>query len=437
MDQLIQSAPLWLPGAVVMCCLVLASGFFSGSETAIFYLSRDELRSLQIGRSRERLAASLLRDPDRLLTAILFWNLLINLTFFAVSVATARRLMSHDQRAAAGLLSVLSLAVIITFGEVMPKGLAVVFRRPIAVLVGWPLALAVRVLDPLLPGLRTVTRGLRRVFWPKLIREPYLEVDDLEKAIELSNVGRDVILREQQVLHNILDLSEITVEEVMRPRGTYDLWAPPVHREQLAGRLRGTDYLLLQDETPDSIAAAVPLNELILIPERNVETRAENVIHVPWCAPLSSTLEQMRSKVVSVAAVVNEYGETIGVLTYEDLVDTIVAPFPSRTRRVLRREPVLEVAPNLYHVDGLTTLRYLSQRLGVDYEPTQDGLVTVSGLLHELLERLPVVGDECIWHEWRIKVIDVLDRGKVRVMFAPIESAPQPEAPGPSRAPQD
>ena len=67
----------------------------------------------------------------------------------------------------------------------------------------------------------------------------------------------------------------------------------------------------------------------------------------------------------------------------------------------------------------------------MDYEPTHDGLITVSGLLHELLERLPVVGDECVWHEWRIKVIDVLDRGKVRVMIATIEAAPEQQFPNP------
>ena len=326
MDEFLQAAPLWLPGVVAMCCLVLASGFFSGSETAIFYLSRDELRSLQIGRSRERLVAALLRDPDRLLTAILFWNLLINLTFFAVSVATARRLMDHELPAAAGLVSVLSLAGIIVFGEVLPKGLAVAFRRPIAILVGWPLAVSVRVLDPVAPGLRGATRSLRRVFWPRLTREPYLEVDDLEKAIEFSNVGKDVIRREQQVLHNILDLSEMTVEEVMRPRGTYDVWAPPVHREDVRGRLNDTDYLLIQDDAPDSISAAVPLNALPAIPPLNIEACGETVIHVPWCAPLSSTLEQMRSNLVSLAAVVNEYGETVGVLTYEDLVDNDPGP---------------------------------------------------------------------------------------------------------------
>ncbi len=211
----------------------------------------------------------------------------------------------------------------------------------------------------------------------------------------------------------------------------YAVWAPPVHREDVSGRLNDTDYLLIQDDAPDSIASAVPLNTLSVIPSRNIEVCAERVIHVPWCAPLSSTLEQMRSSVVSLAAVVNEYGETIGVLSYEDVVDTILAPLPSRAKRVLRREPVLEVAPGRFHVDGLTTLRYLTQRLGVHYEPTHDGPITVSGLLHELLERLPAVGDECVWHDWRIKVIDVLDRGKVRVMIAPIASASEQQIENP------
>jgi CBS domain containing-hemolysin-like protein len=114
--------------------------------------------------------------------------------------------------------------------------------------------------------------------------------------------------------------------------------------------------------------------------------------------------------------VVNEYGETIGVVTYDDLIDTILGESPSRTRRVLRREPMLEVAPGRYHVDGMTTLRFLSERLGTEYEPTADGLLTVAGMLHEEFERLPLPGDECAWNGWTFRVIEVARRGRVRVM---------------------
>jgi CBS domain containing-hemolysin-like protein len=134
----------------------------------------------------------------------------------------------------------------------------------------------------------------------------------------------------------------------------------------------------------------------------------------------------MRDELASVAVVVNEYGETIGVVNHEDLVDTVLAPEPSRARRVLRREPVLEVAPKRYHVDGITSLRYLAQRLNVDYEPTVDGLTTISGLLHDELERLPNVGDEIVWHGWKIQVIDADRRGRVRVMVSPASTASSP-----------
>jgi CBS domain containing-hemolysin-like protein len=416
MNEFLEAAPLWLPGLCAMACLALASAFFSASETALFYLSRDELRVLQVGRPRERIVATLLKDPERLLTAILFWNLVVNLTYFMVSVVTSRRLVEAEQTAAAGVLGVLAVAALIACGEVLPKGVAVVFRRQIAVLVGWPLALVVRLIDPVAPWLAGTTRVLRRTIWPNLRQEPYLDVTDLERAIESSDIGADLIRHEQQVLHNILDLSEITVEEVMRPRGTYTVCKGPVHLDQLRGKLPPAGYLLLRDDAPDTIRAAVPLNALAAVPEWNIDSAAEDVVHVPWCATLADTLEQMRDELAAVAVVVNELGETVGVVTYEDLVETILSPLPSRAKRVLHREPVVEVVPGRFHVDGLTTLRHLALRVGVDYEPTVDGLLTVAGLFHDTLERIPVVGDKCRWHGWEITVIDADKRGRVRVM---------------------
>jgi putative hemolysin len=411
-----------LPGLLILLLLVCASAFFSGSETALFYLSRDELRTMQTGRPRERLVATLLRDSDRLLSAVLFWNLVINLAYFSISVVVTRRLVDDGRVALAGLWSVGSVVALILFGEVLPKSLAVVFHRPIAVWVGWPLALAARVLDPMVPLLGALTRALRRAFWPELRQEPYLHADDLERAVVTSGLSAVSIQHEQQVLHRILDLSEITIEEVMRPRGTYVVYDPTVTIQKVA-RVPSTDYLLLRDEDcgpqdADSIGAAVPLADLPALPDGPLARVAEPLIHVPWCASLGDTLQQLRDKLCDVAVAVNEYGETIGIVTYEDLIETILVEQPSRTRRVLRREPVLEVAPGRYHVDGLTTLRYLTQRLGIDYEPSADRLVTVAGLLHDELERLPQVGDECRWSGCRFRVIDAPVRGRIRVMVS-------------------
>jgi CBS domain containing-hemolysin-like protein len=418
MSELIPPAHLWFPGMVAMSCLILASGFFSASETALFYLSHDELRSLRMGKPRERAVATLLSDPDRLLTGVLFWNLVINLVYFATSIVIAHNLVEHGHPAAAGFYGVASLFGIILLGEVLPKSAAVVFRRGLASLVSWPLALAVRILDPITPVLGNLTRLARRTFWPHIEREPYLDADDLERAVEASELSDEVIRQERQVLHNILDLSEITVEEVMRPRGTYTMLPKPVHLAHLMGEVPPSDYLVIQDAGTEDIESAVPLTESPTIPDQHLEAAAEEVVHVPWCADVAYTLQLMRERFSSLASVVNEYGETVGIVTYEDIIDTMLMPQPSRAKRLLRREPVLEVAPGRYHVEGITTLRYLCKRLDIEFEPAGDGLVTVAGMLYEELEHIPLVDDECSWRGYAIKVIDVSKRGRLRVMIS-------------------
>lgn len=415
MDDLLPAATLWLPGVVAMLCLMVASGFFSASETALFYLSQDELRSFRIGRSRERVAAALLSNPDRLLTAILFWNLVINLTYFATSVVVAQRLAGAGERAAAGVFSVVGLVGIIIFGEVLPKSIAVVFRRRLAPLVSWPIAAAVRLIDPILGPVATVTRVSRRAFWPHIGREPYLHADDLERAVELSELSPDVVRQERQILHNILDLSEIRVEEVMRPRGTYVALTPPVHLSDLKGELPAGNYLILQTND-EEIQGVVPLADFSSLPDEHLEQAAEEVLYVPWCANVAETLQMLRSRFLSVAAVVNEYGDVIGIVGYEDIVDTALLPEPSRARRLLQREPVLEAGTGRYEIEGITTLRYLCRRLGLEYEPAADGQVTVAGLLFNALEHLPAVGDECEWRGYRFRVTEAGQRGPSRVL---------------------
>ena len=417
MGNLLPLDHFWFPGVVAMFCLVLASGFFSASETALFYLSHDELRGLRASRPREHMAATLLSNPDRLLTAILFWNLLINLTYFSSSLVVAHRLGEKAGYGAAGFFSLLSLIAIILFGEVLPKSVAVVYCRRLALSVSWPLSIAVRVLDPITPVLGNISRVLRRTFWPHIDREAVLDTDDLERAVKASESSDDVLGQERQILHNILDLSEIAVEEVMRPRGTYVTQTPPVHLADLKGEVPAGDYLALPGKETEEIEKVISLADFSTIPQMHLEEAAESIVHVPWCATLAQTLQFIRDNFATVASVVNEYGETIGIVTYEDLIDTIFEPDPSRARRLLKRDPVIETAEERYQVEGITTLRYLCKQLNLEFEPTSDGLHTVAGMVYEKLEQIPVVGDECSWRGYRIKVIEVESRTRMRVMI--------------------
>ncbi|WP_437204775.1 CNNM domain-containing protein [Planctomicrobium sp. SH664] len=404
MSEFLATASIWLPGVLAMLALVGASGFFSASETALFYLSREELRRMQSGHASERLAASLMRDPDRLLTVVLFWNLIVNLTYFAVNLVTAKHLIAAQQSTAAVVIGLVGVAGLILLGEVGPKSLAVLYPRPIAVVASVPLVIASRLLDPVLPLFRGITTALRRAMAPNLVPEPYLQIEDIERAIETSELGGEMVRLEQLLLSRLLELSDMTARELMRPRGTYPVWQSPVHLEHLRQRGLIPELLLICGADRDTIEKALPLYELSQLPQRNLEAIADNVIYVPWCETVASTLATLRRELVSVACVVNEYGETIGILTEEDILDTVLNPTSNRAQRLLEREPVVFAPDGRIIAHGLASLRNLASRLDLDYEVKEDSPVTITALLHDELARFPQVGDTCEWQGYRVRV---------------------------------
>lgn len=421
MTDFSDSLTIWLPGVLIMLGLVLCSGFFSASETAFFFLSRDQIRGFATGNSRQRVVARLMADPDRLLTAVLFWNLLINLAYFTVGIITINRLSASGFRMVATVVGVSNLIGMIVLGEVLPKSTAAVFRLRMAPLAGWPIAAAVRLLDPVIPVMGKAAQILRRTFWPDVTHEPHLNPQDLERAVDTSAaLSSEMLHIEQQILHNILDLNEIRAEEVMRPRSYCIAVAPDGQLANWRGKPIGAvDYLMIHDTAKDLFTGAVALGAITSTGSQTFQDLAEPVVYVPWSASLSYVLTELRKRFCGVAVVVHEHGEMVGVVSYEDVLETILSESPSRTRRMLRREPLIEIGPSRFHVEGLATLRYIARRLRVPYDAENDTLLTLSGLFHGVLERIPRVNDCIQWNGWTLTAIEVTQRGQVRVLIEP------------------
>ena len=395
-----------------MGVLIFFSAFFSSSEAALFYLSRPERRKLAAGNRPQRMAAGLLAEPDRLMTAVLFWNLVVNLTYFTIASIISIRLEQYDRTKAVSF-AVGSLLVIIVFSEMLPKSLAVLQPGRLAALVAIPLAAMVRLLSPVLPGLRLANLLSRRLFWPRFRPEPYLRVGDLERAVQLSTSDAALLEQEQRVLQNVVLLSEIRAEELMRPRIQLLSFRPPVSLGDLKGRMPRSGYLLVTEPDSDEVAAAIPLRSLSSIPGEHLEYHAEAVVYVPWCTTVAEALEAMQREDRQVAAVVNEFGETIGILTFDDVLDTIFSRSPSRSQRLLERVPIRQVAPGTWQVTGMTSLWRLVRHFNVQRPASKS--VTVAGVVQEMLERLPQTGDQCRWGPFRLEVLEVPERGQLLV----------------------
>ena len=385
--MLIQYAP-WL---IAMSVLIFCSAFFSSGEAAFFYLSPADRRRMAAGNRAQRIAAALLDDPDRLLTAVLFWNLISNLTYFTIASITSIQFSHDGYTTTAVVFAAVALLVMIVLGEMLPKSLAVLKPRSMAATAAIPLAAMVRALDPVLPALRTAKVLSQRLFFPRFRSEPYLRVGDLERAVELSTSDASLLDQEQRVLQNIVLLSEIRADELMRPRIRFMSFRPPVSLADLQGRLPPSGYLLVTEEDSDEVAAAITLRSLSNVPTEHLEHYAEPVVYVPWCTTVAQSLETMQRQGRHVAAVVNEFGETIGILTFDDILDTIFGRTPSRSERLLQREPIRQVAPEVWHVTGMTSLRRLVRYFHVERPASKS--ITVEGVVQEVLQRMPQHGD--------------------------------------------
>jgi putative hemolysin len=401
----------YLPYLIALSGLVAVSAFFSCSEAALFSLRGYERRVLAAGRGGQAVAARLLEHPDRLLPAILFWNMTINIAFFSVASIAALQIQSDERFGGkeALVFAVGTLLLLIFFGEMLPKSLGVLLAMRLASLVSLPLAALVRAADPIMPALQVVTLLSRRLVWPHMKPEPYLEVDDLERAIHLSTSDAQLIEQEHAVLQNIVALSDTRVDESMRPRPLLATHAPPIDLADLGGMLPHSGYLLVAERQTGEIAAAVHLASAVDLPRVRLERYAEPVLYVPWCTSLAATLEQMLAREREVAAVVNEHGETIGVLTFEDILDIVFTPSPTRSGRLHKRKAITQVRPGLWHITGLTSTRRLARFFQEEFPESR--AVTLEGIVQDELQRFPAEGDECQWGTLAVKVLEAPPRG--------------------------
>ena len=386
--------------------LIGVSAFFSASEAALFYLRPGDRHLLRQGNQSQRMAARLLADPDRLLSGVLFWNLVINIIYFALSSVVALQMEQNPETGSFPTIgfAIGSLVSLIFFSEMLPKSVAVIRPMTIARLVAIPLSIAVRCTDPVMPLLRGMTLISRRLFWPGFRPEPYMELADLERAIQISSNDEAIVKQEHTVLQNIVNLSDIRVEEWMRPRTQFQVFPPPVALQDLQGSMTPSGYLLVSEKDSDEIEKAFRLDSVPHLRNESIDELAQPVHYLPWKATVADALEEMSRELCQVTAIVNEFGETIGILTIEDILETVFTYEPSRSKRLLDLNPIHKISPGRWAVSGLMSLKQLGRYFGEQLPETRS--VTVAGVIQESTQHLARPDDRCTWGPFEFRVVE-------------------------------
>lgn len=401
--------------------LIVLSGCFSGSETALMTLNRYRMRHLARGGHRgAALAEWLLQRPDRLLGVILLGNNFVNIAASSLATVIAIRLGGEGAIAiAAGLLTL----VILIFAEVTPKTLAAVHPERLAypaAFVLWPL---LRLCYPLVWLVNVVANGLLALFRVRVEDTSDESLSQEELRTVVNEAGGLIPRRHQRMLLGILDLEEATVEDIMIPRNEIvgiDLDGP--WDEQLE-RLAQSQYsrLPVYRGTIDHVVGLIHVRRIVgdvvrgdLTPA-DLEACVYQPLFIPEGTGLHTQLLNFQRHRARVGLVVDEYGEILGLAALDDILEEIVGEFTTDPQEWFSRS-VERKADGTLVVPGSTSVRDLSRLLGTTIY--SDGPRTLNGLILERLEHIPDAGTSVLVDGFPVTIVQTQDN---RVKTAEIQ----------------
>jgi CBS domain containing-hemolysin-like protein len=377
---------------LVLAILLLFSGLFSASETALFSLSSLKVKTYKQNKDpRKQLIAQLLSSPRDLLVTIIMLNVSINILIQNVSAS----LFDH---ASSWLLNVgVPLALTLVLGEVIPKSLGLVNNSAISYRMAPVMQILQMILMPIRRILVAVTNHISRVLFFFLRKEEEISIDELQHALRTSRQFGVLSEDEAELVRGYLALQESTVKERMRPREEvlyYDLDEPlsklmHLFVDQECSRIpvcdKGLDQLI-----------GVVTSRLFFLQRESIHTvedlkkNLEKPFFVPETVPAKILLRQFYDRQESFAIVVDEYGSVSGIVALEDLVETVIGEIVDR-----RDEKNLYTlsGEDVIIASGKMELSELERLFDVSFS-TENNMVTIGGYLTEKMGDIPKSGSK-------------------------------------------
>ncbi|MSQ71446.1 MAG: DUF21 domain-containing protein [Betaproteobacteria bacterium] len=410
MDDISVTAQLWL-----LVILLVFSGFFSLAETSMMALNRYRLRAMvRMGNRAAKKTAGLLERTDRLLGVILLCNNLVN-SAAAVLVGVITIEMFGEDRIALGIGTAAVTFLILVFSEITPKIIGASHPERIALPLAYVLAPLLRVLYPVVWFVNLFVSALLAILRVKP-RSPgeseRLSMEEL-RSLVLEH-SRMLPHQHQSILTNLFGLDRITVEDVMTPRArieAIDLDAPMERVMEQISTSYYTRLLVCRGEA-NNVVGLLHLRKTLALLQRGdvgceaIETILDEPYYVPAATPVFAQLQYFQENRQRLALVVDEYGELLGMVTLEDIIEEIIGEFT--TAAPVRFGKLGWAKDGSALVEGGSSLRELNRKLGLSLPI--DGPKTLNGLILEHLRDIPEAGIGLKIGEVPMEIVQTKDR---------------------------
>jgi Mg2+/Co2+ transporter CorB len=400
----------WISLAVIVICLVL-SFFFSGSETALTGFSRARMLQLEKnGNARARLVNRLVETRERMIGAILAGN---NVANIAASALTTGVLYAWFGDVGVLYATAIMTVVIVVFIEVLPKTIAINAPDRIALLAARPILWLVRLMGPILVGIEALVRWILRLFGARFgTDQAYLSAhEELRGTVDLLHREGSVEKHDRDMFGGLLDLRDLVVSDVMIHRTEMisvcaDL---PPKEVTMAVLAEPVTRVPLWSGKPDNIIGILHAKDLLRavrdadgdLSKVDVKAMARPPWFVPDVRPLSEQIKAFRRRKTPFALVVDEYGELMGLVTLEDILEEIVGDITDEHDVVV---PGVRPQPDgSVNVDGGVPIRDLNRVMEWSLPDTE--ATTIAGLVIHEARSIPEAGQTFTFHGFRFRVL--------------------------------
>jgi magnesium and cobalt exporter, CNNM family len=372
-------------------CIIL-SAFFSGSEVALLSITHAKVRTLLArGGRAAQVLADLKRSPDHIIITVLIGNTLVNVG--AASIATSLAIEQFGDTGI-GIATGLVVLLLLVFGEIGPKMLAVRFTEPVALAVAGPIRFLATVFSPFIWVFDRLSRSMELT---KAYAKPAITEEELKGWIELGQEEGTLEKGEQQMLFNVLEFGDTIAREVMTPRVAVTLIDEHDTLAQAVAIFKETGFSRLPVFSGEKGNVVGLLNVKEVFPvalEQRQGVTIRDLMHEPYFTPetakIDDVLKELQKRKIHMGFVLDEYGEFSGIITVEDILEELVGEILDEFDR---DEPEVEtVEPGVFLVNGQVRVKDANDRLGIAL-PLEASYDTLGGLVIERLGHIPRRGE--------------------------------------------
>lgn len=419
MDTSVFDATFWITAGAIVVLLVM-SGFFSGSETALTAASRGKLRSAADKGSRgaER-ALDITEDSERLIGSVLLGNNVVNI--LATSLATAVLTKVFGQNGVAAATLIMTLLVLI-FAEVLPKTVAITNPEKVASFVAAPIGIVVTLFAPIVTAVRFFVRGVLLIFGVRTDPDSHILAvrEEIAGALQLGHSEGIVEKEDRDRILGALDLNERVVEEIMLHRSGIEVINADLPPQDILTQCLQSQHtrLPIYRDDPENIVGVMHAKDLLramhkLMTDGTANTKAVadfdilsvamDAYFVPETTTLDDQMREFLRRKTHFALVVDEYGGLQGLITLEDILEEIVGEIADEFDED-DSDQIEITSDGGYIVEGGMTIRDLNR--AHDWSLPDEEANTVAGLVIHEAQMIPVEGQVFSFHGFRFEVLE-------------------------------